>query len=243
MPRRFRFLDSHTLADVAERFYCLHDYELGYEREVNLPKEPARVMGAFMLLENTIYRYDRKGATDISSELAAWLADPKRDTAYRALNVQPMSATTLGELRVTLGRRYVYRHAGDCDHALSVDEVRALRPDEPTHPDDYPQHLFQARHLRKKCSVCALHVASHFTLDDVLAPAQPAYLCAYCFSQLHPDHRAALSPEALEEIRPLYAAPALRTQPTPPQPELAQDDVGALLAQRDFFVARYWHDA
>eukprot|EP00884_Botryococcus_braunii_P004191 jgi/Botrbrau1/13773/Bobra.0056s0028.1 len=88
-------------------------------------------------------------------------------------------------LRVGGGGGAVYCHQGCCEHALSILDVRRIHPDDPQDISTYPLVTFRLKQQRKRCCICATHMAVLVTYEDKLAPESPAFWCKNCYEMLH----------------------------------------------------------
>ncbi|KAK4054246.1 hypothetical protein OIV83_001272 [Microbotryomycetes sp. JL201] len=110
-----------------------------------------------------------------------------------------MQETRIGDIVVRIGQPYWFMHDGDCEHVLTIDEIRLTHPADPeprcatdsaswsTAP--YPISVFSSRSNFEEdvptCTICSAAKAVLVTIDDELAGESPAPLCRKCFDFLH----------------------------------------------------------
>ena len=206
---------GHTLAQLKDAIWCANDKhatdELG-----------SALLGGMFYLSDTLYSDTRDanadGYVEYESRVQAFLESraqhvshdvtsllrkrgiqggvPVATPAARAKSAA-MQDVTLAELAVSISRpgRYLYVHAGACEHVLVFEDVRLKHADDPD-VDAAPATL-PPRHPRlEKCCVCMVRPAVKVSFDDVSAPESPALLCDACFDDLHLDSAGGDRPDA-----------------------------------------------
>jgi hypothetical protein len=95
--------------------------------------------------------------------------------------------------QVRLGVPYWLRHAGNCEHVFTIDEVRLAHPDDPKPSSGarYPATTFLSRVPIPKCRVCDRDPVTVVTLDDELGGEAPCLMCDACFAYIHGTRAAA----------------------------------------------------
>jgi snRNA-activating protein complex (SNAPc), subunit 3 len=108
-----------------------------------------------------------------------------------------MGQTRWDELpQVRLGVAYWFRHAGNCEHIFTIDDVRLVHPDDPQPGASgarYPATTFLSRVPIPKCRVCDRDPVTVLTLDDELGGEAPCLMCDACFGYIHGSWAAAVA--------------------------------------------------
>jgi snRNA-activating protein complex subunit 3 len=130
-------------------------------------------------------------ARKISGE-AAKRAAAGRTPLYTA---REMRGVTFNDLSLACGKHYSYQHQGDCEHVMTIRDIRLAHADDPKDRHVYPLRIFRGRPFRRRCQMCDVFDAKHVTIADELAPCSPCFFCDKCFEILHLD----------ENGRPVYA--------------------------------------
>lgn len=137
------------------------------------------LFSAYFFLNSTLYALDDPSATDTASPLSAWLSSSARGSQQRSVPVLRMSHTPLSALSLAPGVRFFLVHAGDCCHALAVDEVRSLARGDAANALLYPLHVFQSRYPRRRCAECGAG-AQRIAVEASAREAVVTYECEWC---------------------------------------------------------------
>eukprot|EP01130_Rhizamoeba_saxonica_P016505 TRINITY_DN7645_c0_g1_i1.p1 TRINITY_DN7645_c0_g1~~TRINITY_DN7645_c0_g1_i1.p1 ORF type:complete len:365 (-),score=81.50 TRINITY_DN7645_c0_g1_i1:103-1197(-) len=175
----YQVLGSQLLSDLVDRFYCLEDHIL------DGPNHKA----GFFFIEGVFYSDRRNGNIDYADQILDWLNSPGRDAHLG--NIVPkklkMEESRFIDLALSINKRYVYRHQGDCEHIMVFEEVRRIKPNngDVMVRSEYPLHVFQCKTRRKKCRICNIYPAKCVVYGDVLSPDNPTFYCDYCYRPFH----------------------------------------------------------
>eukprot|EP00898_Chlorokybus_atmophyticus_P003240 jgi/Chlat1/3917/Chrsp26S04026 len=172
--QEFLVLGSQTLVDLQRKVYCLSERIISTGN--NEPTQP------FFFIEGVFYV---QGECLEVSEILKW-AQAQQPTSEE-WRIASMQEGVFERMRVVPGRRYLYSHQGNCEHAIEFHDIRLLHPSDPQHVELYPHTTFLLGPRQRKCSVCSVHAASRVTHRAVLAPENPAFLCAWCYRALFYD--------------------------------------------------------
>ena len=125
------------------------------------------------------------GDVDLSRQLRSWLLS--RGNAPPALAL--MAETRISDLRLRIGRQYLFVHHGDCEHAVVFLScwLTNLRCSSATcHAASSAARLVYSRRVPQiTCSVCLRSPAVWEVYGDKLADVAPCNLCQMCHFQYH----------------------------------------------------------
>ncbi|KAJ3149514.1 hypothetical protein HDU86_006919 [Geranomyces michiganensis] len=125
--------------------------------------------------------------------------------------MKEMDQTAFADLTVRFGRKYLFVHQGDCEHAVVFgSSVRVAEGVEAA--ARYPIKTFE-RDLtykdRAKCQVCLRRKAQWVTTDDPRAHFDYTRWCTDCFARFH----------LLEDGTPAYEYTVHQYSFDPPDPD------------------------
>jgi len=173
----FRVLASQYMTELRDRFYCLNDHILCLDGP--------NMKSGFFFIENTFYNDLRDGRIDYSVPILSWLHKrPGQQTKYLTAD---METSRFMDANISIGKRYLYCHQGDCEHWLVFEEVRKIVSGDTLLMMDYPLQVYQCKISRRKCQICNIFPGKYVTNGDKLAPASPALFCEDCYRLLHYD--------------------------------------------------------
>jgi hypothetical protein len=209
---------SHTLTQLKDAIDCMNDRYAMHELKGTAP-----LTGGIFFLGGVLYEDTRckgkEGYVDYLPHLIKFFEARAQDTraetgellrqkgfvdlADVAANqpgpVQPkihrMQEARIVDLEIAVAQtgRYLYMHAGACEHFLVFEDVRIAHVDDPDLSTG-PQTVFRLPQVLEKCCICCVRPAVTVTFEDVLAPESPAFFCALCFDDLHRDAAGGLLP-------------------------------------------------
>lgn len=173
----FLVLGSQTLAHLRDRLYCLADHVV---REDVAPE-------SYFFIEKTFYNDTRKTDNTLSKHIVEASRTPlsrkRAKSRFANLSMKKMEETRFEDLKVEIGKRYLFCHKQVCMHYLVFNEVRMFNAKvDSALVLDYPRKVFQCRIKRKKCDVCDILAAHYVTFKAKHAPQDPTYWCTQCFS-------------------------------------------------------------
>lgn len=171
----FSVLGSQLLKTLKDRFYCLSD--------VVLPNNSS----SFFFIENHFYSdFSQKENLDYASIIIDWMkSGQSKFWSKFTYQHSKMEETKFEDLKIKIGKKYLYCHQGDCEHILTFDELRMVTENDNQNYNDYPIQTFQSKIRRRKCRICKITNATCITYNDVNSPENPTYFCEYCFKMLH----------------------------------------------------------
>lgn len=202
LSQEFLVLASQPLTALKDAIHCFTDTNLkALEDETG---DSLSKSSSYFYIEGTFY-------VDMRSENAKDYSEPIiRHAAEHVLGGPPhprttgrgeilttefskanMEETTFSDvyLRLGDGATYLYCHAGGCEHALLVTDVRAFDGAcDPPLVRHYPfllSHAPAGANQRRQCEVCNQRVACRVTYDDEMTDHAPFFWCAQCYRAIH----------------------------------------------------------
>lgn len=173
----FSVLGSQKLKTLRDCFYCLSD--------VVLPKNTS----SFFFIENHFYSdFSEKDNVDYATPIIEWMKGQSKFWSKYTYQHSKMEDTTFEDLKIKIGKKYLYFHQGDCEHIITFDELRMVTENDSQNLKDYPIQTFQSKIRRRKCRICKVTNATFITYNDFKAPENPTYFCEPCFKILHPNN-------------------------------------------------------
>ncbi|XP_068090964.1 snRNA-activating protein complex subunit 3 isoform X2 [Hyperolius riggenbachi] len=142
---------------------------------------------AFFFFEGAFYndmRYPE--CRDLSRTITEWAES--RDRGYGKFQVAKMEDYTFNDLHIKIGYPYLYCHQGDCEHIVTITDIRLIHHDDCLDRNLYPLHVRKHWFYSRKCHVCKLYIAKWVTNNDSFAPDDPCFFCDVCFKMLHYDN-------------------------------------------------------
>jgi hypothetical protein len=99
-----------------------------------------------------------------------------------------MHETTFNDLRIVLGKPYLYRHQGSCDHIVQFRDIRKAHVVKriAENSDNYPIVISERKKYKKTCLCCCIHDATVVAYKDEMADRSPFFWCDSCFDLAHP---------------------------------------------------------
>ncbi|OCU01013.1 snRNA-activating protein complex subunit 3 [Xenopus laevis] len=184
-------LGSQKLTELRDAINCVSDLQIGGEFSNNPDLAPENICkdlykSAFFHFEGVFYNDMRDPqCRDISRTTIEWAES--RDRGYEKFQSAKMEDYTFNDLRLKIGYPYLYCHQGDCEHVITVTDIRLIHHEDCLDRTLYP--LLKKRHWfwTRKCSVCLMYTARWVTVNDSLAPDDPCFFCDVCFKMLHYD--------------------------------------------------------
>jgi len=177
----FQVLGSQRLTELKDAFHCVSD-QMPYSK-IN--------KSSFFFMENIFYN-DRRSdeALDASLPIIEWYkarAQRHDSCRFKDLVSQKMEDYRWADLKLSVGRRYLYCHQADCEHVMIVEEVRSYNPvHDSLKKADFPMKIFQNKFRRRKCGICDKAIAKQIAFGDTMSPESPVLYCNECYQALHP---------------------------------------------------------
>ena len=98
-----------------------------------------------------------------------------------------MQKTKLEDLRVVIGRPYLFVHQGDCEHAVIFTKIWRIHSDDKQYKNYYPLTTFAGPLRKKKCKICEVFHASYIVVNHKMVDQNPFTLCKKCFESFNYD--------------------------------------------------------
>uniref|UniRef100_A0A7M4FQV4 snRNA-activating protein complex subunit 3 n=1 Tax=Crocodylus porosus TaxID=8502 RepID=A0A7M4FQV4_CROPO len=141
---------------------------------------------AFFYFEGVFYNDKRHPeCRDLSRTIIEW--SKSHDRGYGNLQAVNMEGYTFNDLSLKIGFPYLYCHQGDCEHIVTVTDIRLIHRDDCLDRTRYPLLIKKPWLYTRKCFVCKMYIARWVTNEDSLAPEDPCFFCDVCFRMLHYD--------------------------------------------------------
>ncbi|EPZ33713.1 hypothetical protein ROZALSC1DRAFT_27148 [Rozella allomycis CSF55] len=205
--QEFLVLGSQKLSELRDLIYCANNYYFQKERPENpfyplleRPIKSAKGSGSgFFFIEGVFYNDFREhNAIDYSKNIINFINQMPRDKQPYGgvLSTSEMDKVTFSDLCLRVNNEYVYMHAGDCQHALIIKDVRNITSQDCQERSLYPIRTLLSKLKRKKCRMCDVYSAAVGCLNDPNAPETPCLYCEECFDLFQFDeNRNCLNPE------------------------------------------------
>ncbi|KAI3456620.1 hypothetical protein Pfo_013283 [Paulownia fortunei] len=202
--QEFLVLARQFLTEVRDKIYCLTD-------EIMRKAGHYDPSGYFFIED--VFCNDTRDSTsiDYSKPILDWLENSKTDALEKwefvvagelqqkqqallgsetkqqlpRLKAVHMLTTRFCDIRFRLGAGYLYRHQGNCKHAIVIRNLRLIHPEDMQNRAAYPLATFQLKFRYRKCSVCKICKAQKIAVDDKWASSNPSYFCDVCYYMLH----------------------------------------------------------
>jgi hypothetical protein len=191
--------ERFSMSKVAERWVVLGSQPIAsFLRSVSCSSDDLpfpRVGGDFMFVggQFVVDPSDSAGHA-AANAIASW--DAGGSQPFRSCATVG-STDTFAKLALRVGDRGVWRHCGNCDHLLTVVDLRAVSGSRKSSAYPFRSHHAAGR-LAARCDVCSAMPGSVLSYFDPLAPVHPAVYCVPCFRHLHGSD--ALTGEAESEM-------------------------------------------
>ncbi|KAM4710272.1 snRNA-activating protein complex subunit 3 [Discoglossus pictus] len=184
-------LGSQKLTELRDAIGCVSDLQIGGEFSNNPDLAPDNLCkdlfkSAFFYFEGIFYNDMRyQECRDLSRNVMEWAESRKR--GYENFQTAKMEDYTFNDLRIKIGFPYLYCHQGDCEHVITITDIRLVHHEDCLDRTAYPLQIKRHWFWTRKCFVCKLYTARWVTNDDSLAPDDPCFFCDACFRMLHYD--------------------------------------------------------
>lgn len=192
LSQEYLFLGSQYLSEVKDSIYCLSQQYYGKHFSPS----------GYFLIEDTFYDDLRPASPSTSAHSPFRYSDgivewAKKHNRYKLPGLSSyqqgdMSQIQLCELNLRLSALYLFCHLGNCQHVISVQEMRTLDAEDNLNRHLYPLLVYEPKIKRRRCGVCELYSAKAVVYGDKRAPQNPFLFCDSCFKLLHYDEEGAL---------------------------------------------------
>ncbi|KAM4808918.1 snRNA-activating protein complex subunit 3 isoform 2-T2 [Rhinophrynus dorsalis] len=184
-------LASQKLTELRDAINCVSDLKIGGEFSNNPDLAPENICkdlfkSAFFYFEGVFYNDMRYAeCRDISRNIIEW--SESRDRGYSNFQTAKMEDYTFNDLHIKIGFPYLYCHQGDCEHIITITDIRLIHHEDCLDRTLYPLQIKRHWFWTRKCFVCKIYIARWVTNNDSLAPDDPCFFCDSCFRMLHYD--------------------------------------------------------
>ncbi|XP_025057046.1 snRNA-activating protein complex subunit 3 isoform X1 [Alligator sinensis] len=199
-------LGSQKLTELRDSISCVSDLQIGGEFSSQPDQAPDHISkdlykAAFFYFEGVFYNDKRHPeCRDLSRTVIEW--SKSHDRGYGNLQAVNMEGYTFNDLSLKIGFPYLYCHQGDCEHIVTITDIRLIHRDDCLDRTRYPLLIKKPWLYTRKCFVCKMYIARYetsnmkhlyfetyrwVTNEDSLAPEDPCFFCDVCFRMLHYD--------------------------------------------------------
>nr|DBA28127.1 TPA: hypothetical protein GDO54_008532 [Pyxicephalus adspersus] len=184
-------LGSQRLTELRDSIKCISDLQIGGEHSNNPELAPENICkdlfkSAFFYFEGIFYNDMRyRECRDLSRTIIEWAES--RDRGYSNFQIAKMEDYTFNDIKLKIGFPYLYCHQGDCEHIVTITDIRLIHHDDCLDRNLYPLQIRKHWFCTRKCFVCKLYIAKWVTKNDSFAPDDPCFFCNVCFKMLHYD--------------------------------------------------------
>ncbi|UKJ90109.1 hypothetical protein MACJ_001037 [Theileria orientalis] len=174
--KEFDVLSSQTLAHLTDSFRCSsqiisEDFDLG-------------VKGSCYFINGVLYPDLRDGACDYSENLLEFYSTSKPGVLKSEVPVR-QDAAVLNNLDLRLYDSGYFLHHGDCEHRLTVTNVRMFdRTRDCPIVKCYPVCTFTPNRNKLDCQICSTNEATKTVFNSLLLPNNPSHLCSDCYDHV-----------------------------------------------------------
>ncbi|KAH7429513.1 hypothetical protein KP509_09G053200 [Ceratopteris richardii] len=178
--QHFLVLGSQMLTTLRDKIYCLTD-KLMQKLNYFLPS-------GYFCIENVFYNDMRDpDAIDYSDPILKWMhyQGSKGLCNPYGTRAADMATTSFLDLEFRVGKQYTYCHQGNCKHMLMIRDMRLIHKEDVQNALLYPLLRSPFRVHLRKCTICAIYIATKVTVDDKMAPESPCFYCDYCYYVQH----------------------------------------------------------
>ncbi|KAG8595496.1 hypothetical protein GDO81_001538 [Engystomops pustulosus] len=133
-------LGTQKLTELRDAIKCVSDLQIGGEFSSNPDLAPENICkdlfkSAFFYFEGVFYndmRYPE--CRDLSSTIIGW--SESHDRGYGKFQSAKMEDFTFNDLNIKIGFPYLYCHQGDCEHIVTIVDIRWVTNQDSLAPDD-----------------------------------------------------------------------------------------------------------
>ena len=186
MSQMFWVPASFTLDVLLRRMSCISNEIL----------DGKQTLSAFLFIESVFYEMDRVPPplqasalplTSYAEGIIEWMREEKRfvSDVFGVARRASASTTTFADLRIRLGKSYLWQHQGSCCHEIRFVDMRRVVADDPRSSLCYPYLVFTGRSRRPRCHICKRELADFVVYGDKPAPVSPCHMCSECYQLLH----------------------------------------------------------
>ncbi|XP_075065970.1 snRNA-activating protein complex subunit 3 isoform X2 [Mixophyes fleayi] len=133
-------LGSQKLTELRDAIKCVSDLQIGGEFSNNPDLAPENICkdlfkSAFFYFEGVFYNDKRyPECREISRTVVEWAES--RDRGYGKFQMARMEDFTLNDLHIKIGFPYLYCHQGDCEHIVTITDIRWVTNNDSLASDD-----------------------------------------------------------------------------------------------------------
>ncbi|EGR27946.1 protein phosphatase 2c, putative [Ichthyophthirius multifiliis] len=143
------------------------------------------LMPCFLFIENTFY--NNQYNIDIKNLCKDFLHIRDENESQELLYKSKTLNEVFEDIKIQIGKPYVYRHGNQCDHMIVFNQIRMWNTDLPQDKDLYALNYFLPKIKRRKCEGCLLYFADIVCFNDKISNKNPVYFCEKCYKEIHLD--------------------------------------------------------
>lgn len=191
VDQRIEILGSQSLSTLRDTIRCPQDMIWLGDCSEALDKPelhiPASLMytSAYFFIENVFYDDLRNPkSTALSADVIDW-HNSKLNVSDKNHFTAADTGTLLGDLKLHLGKPYLYLHQGNCEHIVIFADIRLTDRTCAQSASKYPICTGRSFTFVYKCSVCK-HLATQWLVYDAgeILSRDPAAMCDVCLRHL-----------------------------------------------------------
>lgn len=209
LDREIEFRHDQCLTELRDHFKCPKDYEVPMDLSDNPEQQADRIIrrelfkSGFFLIEDTFYNDLRDiNNTDLSGPIIKWASEEvtvvgedgrnlRRDRGVGPFQRAKMEETKFQDIIFKLGRPYLYKHQGNCEHLFVISDVRYVpKDDEPSDGAKFPlvtATAFGRKEDSVRCYMCQNRPPHWYTRNNSRLPLDPFLFCENCFMSFNYD--------------------------------------------------------
>lgn len=208
LEKEVEFRHDQLLTELRDHFKCPRDYEVPMDLSENPDQQADRVSrrelfkSGFFLIEDTFYNDLRDiNNTDLSAPIIKWASEEvtvvgedgrnlRRNRGIGPFQRARMEETKFEDLTFMLGRPYLYKHQGNCEHLFVISDLRYVTNDERLQRAKYPRVTATAIGRMEdsiRCYMCQNRPPHWYTRNNARLPYDPFLFCENCFMSFNYD--------------------------------------------------------
>lgn len=186
--QEFLVLSSQLLTTLKDLFYCVQDQTPKKEAAAssNSMDEDKPTSGYFFI-NGTFYNDTRHANnSDYATSTMNWMESGVSSFwASQPPEAAVMEHTLFQDLSIQIGKKYLYCHRGQCEHAVVFTAIREFTDLDDRNANVYPKQIYQSKYKQRRCTICDKTVAKWITINDSFSIEDPSYYCNDCFDMAH----------------------------------------------------------
>lgn len=206
LEKEILFRVDQSLTDLRDQIKCQRDYGV----PIDLSEDPhqERVFrgelfkSGFFLIDDTFYSDMRDpNNSDLSNAIIEWSKNEFATIDDDGNNVkvgsgigpfyqQRMELFKFEDLKIQLGRPYLYLHQGNCEHLFTITDLKYVTNDLNLQKTQFPfvtAMSFGSKADNLKCYICKSRPPHWYTRGNKRLPVDPYFFCENCFHSFNYD--------------------------------------------------------